>query len=696
MSAHPATILVVDDDKKISDFIIDVLSEGGHQARPAYGGQEALDRLATRERDEIDLVLLDVMMPDIDGFTVARRLRANPATEYLPIIMVTSRDRSSDAAQGLELGADDYITKPFDPRELLARITAMLRLRRAEQNLIGRNRALAALNTVAQTIGRAVELPDVLRSALDQVLASLDLIGGMITLKASTGKQTPAVQRWPAFDMQPNSKISDRVAENGHSEKFYLRARQANQLQAACVPLRSRNDVLGTLVVAGSNVHADDALDLLMTIGSQIGAAVERARLYEEAQHRSEDLAVLNEITRAVTSSLDLDQVLKTSLHGIRQILHVQAGSLILVEPESGEWQFRNTLNTLEAYLRADALQPHTGIVHRVIDSREPLILNEVPLESKLHGGGSLDASRSTTLVLRNILAVPMIVKSRAVGAIVVINKLEGAFTSDDLEMLQFLAAGVAIAAENARLYGELADFAKELERSQAQLVQAEKLAATGRLAASIAHEINNPLQAIHNCLHLAINRPLTEAKKQHYLVMAQEEVERLITLVQRTLEFYRPSKGRSALTRVNDLIENVLALANKQLEQVSINVHKNLANDLPEISAVPDQLVQVWLNLIINAIEAMPDGGELTITTSATDEWLQVAIRDTGSGVDPEDAAKIFEPFYTTKATGTGLGLSVSYGIIQRHGGRIDVNGVPGEGTAFTVSLPIGVIDDL
>jgi two-component system NtrC family sensor kinase len=696
MSAHPATILVVDDDKKISDFLIDLLSEGGHQVRAAYGGQEALDRLATRERDEIDLVLLDVMMPDVDGFTVARRLKSDPATEYLPIIMVTGRDRSIDATYGLEVGADDYIAKPFDPRELLARITAMLRLRHAEQNLIGRNRALAALNTVAQTIGRAVELPDVLRSALDQVLASLDLIGGMITLKASTGKQTPAVQRWPAFDMQPDSKISDRVAENGHSEKFYLRLREAQQLQAACVPLRSRNNVLGTLVVAGSNVHADDALDLLVTIGSQIGAAVERARLYEEAQHRSEDLAVLNEITRAVTSSLDLDQVLKTSLHGIRQILHVQAGTLILVEPESGEWQFRNTLNTLEGYLRTDAHQPHTGIVYRVIDSREPLILNEVPLKSKLHGGGSTDASRSTTLVLRNILAVPMIVKSRAVGAIVVINKLEGAYTSDDLEMLQFLAAAVAIAAENARLYGELADFAKELERSQAQLVQAEKLAATGRLAASIAHEINNPLQAIHNCLHLAINRPLTEEKKQHYLVMAQEEVERLITLVQRTLEFYRPSKGRSALTRVNDLIENVLALSSKQFEQGSINVHKNLTNNLPEIAAVPDQLTQVWLNLIINAIEAMPDGGDLTITTSASDDWLNVAIQDTGPGVNPEDVAKIFEPFYTTKATGTGLGLSVSYGIIQRHGGRIDVNGVPGEGTTFSVSLPIGVIDDL
>jgi len=146
----------------------------------------------------------------------------------------------------------------------------------------------------------------------------------------------------------------------------------------------------------------------------------------------------------------------------------------------------------------------------------------------------------------------------------------------------------------------------------------------------------------------------------------------------------------------VNDLIENVLALSSKQLEQASIIVHKNFMIDLPEIAAVPDQLTQVLLNLIINAIEAMPDGGELTIATACANDWLQVSIHDTGPGVNPDDAAKIFEPFYTTKATGTGLGLSVSYGIIQRHGGRIDVKGVPGEGATFTVSLPMGVIDDL
>ncbi len=670
-----ATILVVDDDKLIAGFLNDLLSEAGYHVCLVHTGQGALDQLDTAERDEIDVVLLDVMLPDIDGYTVCRRLRSSPRTERLPIIMVTGRDKPTEKTLGLDIGADDYIAKPFDPQELLARVRSMLRLHRAEQDLWTRNQALAALNAVSQTIGRAVELPDVLRSALDQVLDSLELPAGLITLRSASGHQLIAVQRWPANDEPPNILLAEQVAQTGEPVVID---------RTACVPLISRNRVLGVLAIAGLTRTGTEALDLLAAIGSQIGAAIERARLYQEAQQRSEDLAVLNEITRAVTSSLELDRVLTTSLHSIRQILHVEAGSLILLDTESGEPHFRNTLPALEEWIRRDAAQTGGGIIGTVTTLREPLIIKEAQL---LHGADG-------ELTLRNLLAVPLIVKSRVQGAIVVINRSDGAFTSDDLELLQFLAGAVAVAAENARLYGELADFARELERSQAQLIQAEKLAATGRLAASLAHEINNPLQAIHNCLHLVINRPLTEDKKKYYLGLAQTEVERLITLVQRMLEFYRPSQGRSSATDVNRLIENVLALSNKRLEHGRVQVHTHLQSDLMPIAAVPDQLTQVLLNLIINAVEAMPQGGALTIVSAQRDRWLAIEVQDTGAGLTPDEAARIFEPFYTTKADGTGLGLAVSYGIIQQHGGRIEVKSAPGQGSIFTVLLPFKPID--
>jgi two-component system NtrC family sensor kinase len=546
---------------------------------------------------------------------------------------------------------------------------------------------------VAQTIGRAVELPDVLRSALDQVLASLQLPAGLITLRSPAGHQVIAVQRWPAQDTAPpNILLAEQVAQTGEAVVID---------RTACVPLISRNRVLGVLTIAGLTRTGQDVIDLLTAIGSQIGAAIERARLYQDAQQRSEDLAVLNEITRAVTSSLDLDRVLTTSLHSIRQILHVEAGSLILLDADTGELRFRNTLPALEDWIRRDAaranaaradaaqsgtLQTSGGVINTVTTLREPLIIKDVQLWPAL----------DSELTLRNLLAVPLVVKGQVQGAIVVINRSEGAFTSDDLELLQFLAGAVAVAAENAQLYGELADFARELERSQAQLIQAEKLAATGRLAASLAHEINNPLQAIHNCLHLVINRPLNDEKKKYYLGLAQTEAERLITLVQRTLEFYRPSQGRASATDVNRLIENVLALTSKRLEHGRVQVHTQLAAQLPAVAAVPDQLTQVCLNLIINAVEAMPQGGTLTIVSEQRGEWLALIVQDTGAGLTPDEATRIFEPFYTTKADGTGLGLAVSYGLIQQHGGRIEVNSLPGQGTAFTVLLPLQRSDDV
>jgi two-component system NtrC family sensor kinase len=672
MSTQRATILVVDDDKLIAGFLDELLSAAGYTVRLEPAGQGALDRLNSPERDEIDLVLLDVMLPDVDGYTVCRRLRADPRTARLLIIMVTGRDKPTEKTLGFDLGADDYIPKPFDPQELLARVRSMLRLHRAEQDLWTRNQALAALNAVAQTIGRAVELPDVLRSALDQVLDSLQLPAGLITLRSAVGQQVIAVQRWPTSDTAaPNILLAEQVAQTGEPVVID---------RMACVPLLSRNHVLGVLTIAGLIRTGPDALDLLTAIGSQIGAAIERARLYQDAQQRSEDLAVLNEITRAVTSSLDLDRVLTTSLHSIRQILHVEAGSLILLDADTGELHFRNTLPALEEWIRRDAARAGGGIINTVTTLREPLIIKDAQAWSA--GDNVLD--------LRNLLAVPLIVKGQVQGVIVVINRSDGAFTSDDLELLQFLAGAVAVAAENAQLYGELADFARELERSQAQLIQAEKLAATGRLAASLAHEINNPLQAIHNCLHLVINRPLNDEKKGYYLGLAQNEVERLITLVQRTLEFYRPSQGRAAATDVNRLIDNVLALTSKRLEHGRVHVRTQLPANLPALSVVPDQLTQVCLNLIINAVEAMPQGGTLTIVSAQRGDWLAIEIHDTGAGLAPDEATRIFEPFYTTKADGTGLGLAVSYGIIQQHGGRIEVHSTPGQGTTFTVLLPV------
>ena len=182
------------------------------------------------------------------------------------------------------------------------------------------------------------------------------------------------------------------------------------------------------------------------------------------------------------------------------------------------------------------------------------------------------------------------------------------------------------------------------------------------------------------------------EKKRIEYLGMAQTEVQRLIEIVQRMLDFYRPSRGGVVPTDVNDVVENVLALAQKRLQHSDIRIHTDLDPDLPLVPMVSDQITQVGLNVVINAIDAMPSGGDLRLETmlSVDGEWVMICFSDTGPGMSSEQIANLFEPFYTTKSDGTGLGLAISYGIIERHGGDIEVSSQPGEGSTFVVKLPV------
>jgi len=221
-------------------------------------------------------------------------------------------------------------------------------------------------------------------------------------------------------------------------------------------------------------------------------------------------------------------------------------------------------------------------------------------------------------------------------------------------------------------------------------LVQTEKLAALGRLAASLAHEINNPLQALRSGLRLLGRSQLDETKRQNYVATLVREVERLIAITGQTLDFVRPSRAGKQSTDLNRLLQDTLALVSKQLQHNKIETQFDPAVNLPAIQVVPDQIKQVFINLILNAIDAMPGGGVLSLRTGylPNQGWLTAAVQDTGCGIAPKMIDRIFEPFYSTKASGTGLGLSISYSIIEAHGGRIKVTSTPGQGSLFTVYL--------
>jgi signal transduction histidine kinase len=229
----------------------------------------------------------------------------------------------------------------------------------------------------------------------------------------------------------------------------------------------------------------------------------------------------------------------------------------------------------------------------------------------------------------------------------------------------------------------------------QTQLVRAEKLAAIGQLAASIAHEVGNPLQAIQGFLSLFLEQCPPDIPNERFLKLAEEEIERIVQVLARLRDLYRPRADVLATVDLNDLADSVLLLTSKQLERGRIRLLREMDPVLPAIQAVADQLKQVLLNLVLNAAEAMVDGGLLHIQTYVAEDHAHgrsavITVTDTGFGIPPEQLPRIFDGLHTTKERGMGLGLYTSKAIVERHMGRMSVQSKPGEGTTFTIMLPI------
>jgi signal transduction histidine kinase len=214
-------------------------------------------------------------------------------------------------------------------------------------------------------------------------------------------------------------------------------------------------------------------------------------------------------------------------------------------------------------------------------------------------------------------------------------------------------------------------------------------MAAVGRLAASVAHEVNNPLQAIALHLQLIADDDLNASGSEE-LAIVEAELARIAKIVQRLLEFQKPKQGKRWLQSIPDLLDDVLALVGKQLQQSNIAVIREEEKPQYPVLGQGDQLKQVFLNLVLNAVEAMPDGGVLRITVAESIDQIGITFSDTGMGISQEDLSQIFEPFFSTKHTGSGLGLAVSQDIVISHGGTMEVSSQQNHGSRFIVTLPV------
>jgi signal transduction histidine kinase len=286
-------------------------------------------------------------------------------------------------------------------------------------------------------------------------------------------------------------------------------------------------------------------------------------------------------------------------------------------------------------------------------------------------------------------VSIPLILKGQLIGMINLSHKFnKDAYSHEDIELLSTLANQTAIAIENARLY-------EDLKKSKTYIRRADRLASLGTLTAGLAHEIRNPLVAIKTFTQLLPERLEDEEFRNQFLNIASGEVDRISLLINELLDFARPSEPKLEMEEVNGILDGMILLVSTESKKKHIEVVKNYAQDLPLINVDREQIKQVFLNILLNAVEATSENGKITVTTRSFlkpggEPYVQVGFSDTGCGIPAEYLEDIFNPFFTTKNKGSGLGLSISNQIIQDHNGYISVESELNTGSSFFVNLPL------
>lgn len=403
-------------------------------------------------------------------------------------------------------------------------------------------------------------------------------------------------------------------------------------------------------------------------------------------------LAAIHEAGREIAASLDLERTLRLVMQKAAETLPLDAGVLFVRNEALQRYVVAVSHNIPPEQEASITFAFNEGVPGWTIQHRQPLIIEDARLDSRVH-------PKVVAAGVLSVLAVPLICREKIVGVLTLFCQGEThAFDAAALQLAQVFADQAAVFLENARLVGELRSWAAELEErvaersrqleeKQAQIIRAEKLAAVGRLAASVAHEINNPLQAISLHLQLLVDEALSSSGERR-LAVVQQEFDRIAAIVARLLDFQRPQARQPQPVCVTQTLAYVISLAEQQLQRAGVQCLRNLPDNLPDVLAVDSQLKQVFLNLVLNAAEAMPDGGQLTITATHQAGKVFIKFTDTGPGIPAENREHLFEPFYTTKADGSGLGLAVCHEIVANHGGALTFDNTPEAGATFTVML--------
>jgi len=568
------------------------------------------------------------------------------------------------------------------------------------------------LYSISQEIASRLELKIILQKIVDCAIGLLEVESGEITLW-DTRKQNYAISVVHGLPdtligreiIPPLSGIVGEICtkkgpalyqDYEHHPNRWKELDTYHFKEVLGVPLIVRQMIIGTMVVRTSNPSKhfqQSEIDLLFNFAHQAAVAIGNAKLYEDSLSKIKQLTILHEIGKTLSSTLDLDELLKKALELLKEHLGYTLCGIFFLDREKDELYIKQAVGVDFEKVKDMRFRVGVdGIVGWVARTGEPLYVPDVSKDPRYSPGFAEGKSEA---------AFPLKVRDRVIGVMDLESKEIRGFDEEDLKALSSFANQVGIFIENARLFSDLKQTLKELKQAQDQIVQAEKLRAMGEMASGVAHDFNNALAVILGNIQLLLHQfdhlgPEAIRERLRTIESSSKDAAETIRRIQ---EFTGVRKDKEfAPLFINQIIDDVLTVTQPrwkdqaQEKGVQIEMVKNLM-EIPLILGNPSELREVLTNIIFNAVDAMPEGGKLTLTTQPqTDDWIEVRITDTGIGMTEEVKGRIFDPFFTTKGvTNSGLGLSVSYGIVKRHGGEILVESELGKGTAFILHLPIG-----
>lgn len=560
---------------------------------------------------------------------------------------------------------------------------------------------LEALYQVSQVLHSTLEPQEALQLIVREAVRLMRAGSGSLVLLNPTTQLLEIHAAWglppgaEQLQLKPGEGLTGWVARTGRPARVadvradprYIMLRPEVRSELA-VPLEVRGEVRGVLNVDSDQPAAFTEEDeaLLTELARQAAAVILNTWQYEQLRLKARWLETLLTVGQTVNSPVTLDEALQAITREAGRLMDARLVSLLLLD-ETGAWlDLRACCGAGPAYRSKPRLSVADSLLGSVVRRHKPLQVENVQTSPRYQHP---EIARQEGLI--SLLSVPLLYHDRALGVLNVYTGAPHSFSNEEIRVLTAFADFSALAIEKARLYERLVQTEEQLRRQQ-------QLSTLGLLAAEVAHEIRNPLTVLQMLFHsLDLRFPESDPRAGDVAVFAAT-LTRMNRIVERVLDLARQSEPRFVPVQINPLLTDLALLIRSKLRQHRIEFLTRLDPNLPPVTADPAQLEQALLNLLLNAIEAMPEGGRLTLTTRAVRRraqpdhqvWVALGVRDTGPGMTPAQRARAFRGLLeTTKPGGTGLGLAITGRILEAHRGQILLASGPGRGTVVTLLLP-------